>query len=145
MEKLPDIPKEVVKEAVKLFASLPPPKKELIKTPKETCMCGHLVDVTDLEVINTGVINVVSDTCKNCKEGKEANRRTALLVCALCKRVIARLYPKTDKQGFTYQAGKAYHTHGCPFCNLSGKENFTIIEKAMWNRAHGIKRSEPNT
>lgn len=130
---------EFLKEASKVLASLPPPERKVIKDiPTYTCICGKQVPVTQLETMNTGVFITYGDACKDCKDGKEFARRTATLVCAKCRRVIMHVRPYEDKTGFRFEAGKVYHMEGCAICDLTGRERFPIIEKALWNRTHGI-------
>lgn len=135
---------DFLKEAARILASLPPVKPKVITKPKlQTCCCGKEVSIDKLEPVNTGVFITHNDVCKGCKEGKRLDQTHARLVCAKCKKVLMHIPPGTDKSGFSFEANKSYHLESCPQCDTSGKQNFTIIEKAMWNRTHGIARNKP--
>lgn len=139
-------PKFDLKEAARILASLPPKERKIITPPKlQTCCCGKDVDLSKLDTLNTGVFLTHSDVCKGCKEGKRFDETHARLVCVKCKKVLMHIPPGVDKSGFRFEANKSYHLEGCPQCDESGRKNFTIIEKAMWNRAHGIARQKPIT
>ncbi len=133
------------REASRLLASLPPLEEKKIIIPQvQTCCCGKEVDLTKLDALNTGVFVTLSDVCKGCKEGKRFDQTHARLVCVKCKKVLMHIPPGVDKTGFSFEANKSYHLEGCPQCNAASKrQNFTIIEKALWNRTHGIARNKP--
>ena len=130
---------EDIDAMLKAMASLPPVEKV---TPKmefnEICACGKSVPVTNLMQLNTGVVVMPNNVCKGCKEGIKLDRETARIVCLKCKRVICRVKPVKDKQGFEFKAGKTYHMESCGFCN-PGKENYMIVEKYIHSRNIGRK------
>lgn len=129
-------------QAAKYIAEGAPKEDIYITTDLScTCQCGKTKKLEDLEDLNTGVFICKNDICKGCKEGKEIDKKLARVVCAKCKRVTIRIKPAEDKTGFRFIAGKTYHQNGCAFCDkTSGEHRYTIIEKAMWNRTHGVKR-----
>ncbi len=130
---------EDIDAALKAMASLPPVKKV---TPKmeftETCACGKSVPVTNLMQLNTGVVVMPNNVCKGCKEGQKLDKETARVVCLKCKRVICRIKPAKDKQGFEFKAGKTYHMESCGFCNPD-KQNHMLVEKYIHSRNIGRK------
>lgn len=130
---------EDIDAMLKAMASLPPVKKV---TPKmeftETCACGKSVPVTNLMQLNTGVIVMPNNICKGCKEGQKLDKETARVVCLKCKRVICRVKPVKDKQGFEFKAGKTYHMESCGFCNPD-KQNHMLVEKYIHSRNIGRK------
>lgn len=139
-----DVDPEFLRDAARILSQMPPAKKLVLPPETQTCVCGKQVSLTKLSSLNTGVFLTLNDVCKGCKEGARFDQTHARLVCARCKRVIMRIPPSTDKTGFKFEANKSYHVDGCPQCDLlSKKANFTIIEKAMWNRMHQIPRTEP--
>lgn len=134
-----------LREAAKIFTMLPPPKNpNLLKPKKEQCLCGKLVDITEFEMLNTGLFTTHSNVCKGCKQGHEADKKHARVVCTKCKRVFTHLKPSVDKTGFKIEAGRSYHMLGCPQCQELGskKDKFPLIEKVVWNRSHGINTGE---
>ena len=142
-----DDQEEFLKEAAKIFTKLPPPKKKLeTKITKESCVCGKMVDITDLEALNTGLFLTHSDVCKGCKEGHQVDQHSARVVCVKCKRVLMHIKPGVDKTGFRIVAGKSYHVPKCPQCMSVFREKYDpkipLIEKVVWNRAHGINTGE---
>lgn len=132
------------KEAIQILQKLPPLKaKKLVVDTSQTCVCGKQVPILDCEVLNTGVFNTANDVCKNCKDGHRIDKMYARIVCAKCKKVFCRVRPGTDKTGFTFVAGKSYHVEDCPQCRaMDSKVSFKIIEKALWDRAHGISEAQ---
>ena len=105
---------EKLHEMVNILASLPPPEKqEILTDTRETCACGKKVHVAELEELDTGVFKTYNDVCKNCPEGKKLDKETSRVVCAICKRVICRIKPATDKTGFTFVPGKTCRTFVC--------------------------------
>lgn len=135
-----------LKEAVKLLAGLPPLPKPIIPKETQTCACGKQVEIEKLASLNTGVFVTLGDVCKGCKEAEEMDRKNARIVCVKCKRVLMHIPPVVDKTGFRFEANKTYHLNGCPQCeptlDAESRQAHTIIEKAMWNRMHGIARKE---
>lgn len=132
------------KEALKILQKLPPPKlKPIEENLDQTCVCGKQIHIMNLESLNTGVFVTANDVCKNCKEGHQVDQKFARIVCAKCKKVFCRIRPGTDKTGFTFVAGRSYHVQDCPQCRMhSDKKSFKIIEKALWDRTHGISEAQ---
>lgn len=142
-----EVDQEWLKGAARLLASLPPLPKPVEKPLPQTCVCKKQVTIDKLSSLNTGVFITAGDVCKGCKEGEEYDRKHARIVCVKCKRVLMHIPPVTDKTGFRFEANKSYHLNGCPQCEpleAGKKQRHTIIEKAMWNRVHGIERKEKN-
>lgn len=134
-----------LREAAKIFTKLPPLKnKEIVKETKDQCLCGKTVDISKFDMLNTGLFITNSDVCKGCKAGQEADKKHARIVCVKCRRVFAHFKPGVDKTGFKLEAGKSYHIKGCPKCQpiYSKNNKFPLIEKVVWNRAHGINTGE---
>lgn len=139
---LGEIDDDFLRGAAKILSQLPPPEPKVVKPETQTCVCGRHVTYDKLKPVNTGVFHTWNDVCKGCKVGEEYDRTHARLVCARCKRVIMHLPPSVDKTGFRFEANKSYHVESCPQCDATlKKQSFTIIEKAMWNRTHGIARA----
>lgn len=128
---------ERINKAIQALAELPPlPKQEVkILPPEETCACGKVVPVSQLEMLDTGVFRTIGDVCKGCKHGHDLDKTTAKIVCARCKRVIVRVTPSRDKTGFEFKAGKSYHLSECKLCTPE-IERCPIIEKVIWDRKH---------
>jgi len=103
------------------------------------CSCGRIVKLTDLDVINTGVMFALNNVCKGCKEGARSSADKARLVCVKCKSVIGLLKPGKDKTGFEIKAGKCYHVAGCDQC-CPGETSFPLVEKKIWNLKHNVKQ-----
>lgn len=134
-----------LREAAKIFTKLPPLKDEgIVKPEKEQCVCGKTVDISQFDMLNTGLFLTHSNVCKGCKEGHAADKSHARVVCVNCKRVFTHIKPGVDKTGFKIEAGKSYHMKGCPRCQSLASKNtaFPLIEKVVWNRAHGINTGE---
>ena len=138
--------RDFLREAAKIFSKLPPPKDQKILTApqKEQCICGKTVDISKLDMLNTGLFLTHGDVCKGCKEGKHADSKHARVVCVRCKRVLMHLRPGTDKTGFKLEAGRSYHVKGCPQCQslTSKNDKYPLIEKVVWNRSHGLNTGE---
>lgn len=134
-----NLPGETIDAMLKAMASLPPVKADLPTLEfKETCACGKKVPVTDLMQLNTGVIVMPNDVCKGCKEGMKMDKEMARVVCIKCKRVIGRIKPTVDKQGFEFKAGKTYHMESCGHCDPD-RGKYMIIEKYIHSRKSGRK------
>lgn len=130
---------EMIHEMLHAMASLPPAKPIVPNLEfKETCACGKKVPVTKLMQLNTGVIIMPNDVCKGCKEGMKLDKEMARVVCIKCKRVIGRIKPTVDKQGFEFKAGKTYHMESCGHCDPD-RGKYMIIEKHLHSRKLGRK------
>ena len=124
--------KEVL-ELLGVLRQLKPLDKSKIITPEytEACACGKLVSPTKFTTLDTGVMVVVNNVCKGCKEGAKEDSELARIVCVRCKKVVARIKPQKDaKDGFVFEAGKSYHTDMCPGC-VANAERSIIIEKRI--------------
>jgi len=136
-----DSPNQAVRDFVRLAESMGPPPMAPVATPigeqfsHARCACNKLVPVGSLRVFNTGVVNAVDNVCKGCVKTYSG---LALLVCARCRVVIARVSPHKDKIGFRFDANRAYHTESCPVCDPSVKNGRTmIIEQLLYHRQAG--------
>ena len=91
------------------------------------------IPVSEVRRINTGVLEAIDTTCKECL--KEVHD-LSIVVCCRCKRVVSRFTPFRDPtNGFQFQKGKAYHVESCPRCEAGITES-VIIEKYI----HDIER-----
>jgi len=102
------------------------------------CACDKLVNVVDMQPIFTGVLNALDNTCTGCR--KEA-AGLSIIVCARCRRVVARMAPHADKLGFRFHPNRCYHVLYCGGCIREGEEPASDIqEQALHHRALGMKK-----
>lgn len=130
-----------MKEALQILAAAGPPVNPGINIKGSLvvkCACGRIVQQVDPEFfkfLDDGVLKYQSNVCPGCKEGERLDREMARFVCVKCKRVWHRIPPATDKTGFSYEAGRSYHTSGCPYCKVDDNEvSAKIIEKVLYDR-----------
>jgi len=125
---------ETFAKEMELLRKLPPPPPLGKHIPWEDmqhtrCHCGHLVPKNTLRTYWTGYIYALDNACECCK--KDLDQMTKI-VCAGCKgRVVARITPHTDKDGFEFKAGDTLHVKSCRFCDTVIKES-TIGEKLYY-------------
>jgi hypothetical protein len=97
------------------------------------CACGYRVNKSSLPVVDTGVVRAVNNVCLKCTEDA---KQVAHLCCTNCKEVFNHSEPFQEKTGFSYEAGKYYHTMECPHC--SSAEGGLVIEKILYYKKNGI-------
>lgn len=118
----------------------PPPVKFSVgeDVSKMRCACGHVKNIAEMQVFNTGVVNAIDNICRGCRE--HPDKGLARIVCVRCRIVVARVSPHTDPIGFRFDAGRTYHTESCPVCDPSVIEKRTlIIEQFLYHRERGRK------
>lgn len=135
-----------IQDYVRFASKLPPP------LPKEwhmgalsqytECMCGKNVTINDLETLDTGVLRIISNVCRNCRHAKLEDRSLARVVCCCCKQVCARMAPHTTPSGFRYVKNVTYHVDRCAKCHPDLKESM-IIEEQIYNRKAKKGRVSP--
>ncbi|MEG1542911.1 MAG: hypothetical protein RR382_00105 [Tannerellaceae bacterium] len=84
----------------------------------------------------------ISDVCKDCKHAEREDKLLARIVCAKCRRVVGRVTPLKDPQGFVFEANKTYHVTGCGMCsNLPENTQLKvqIVEKLIYDNSIGRK------
>lgn len=97
------------------------------------CACGKKKSVLEMKARRSSAQALyVDDVCEGCEK---VYKDTCKLVCPACKRVRARMTPRTDKLGFAFERGKTYHLDGCAAC--SGGDKSDIIEKLLHDRKIG--------
>lgn len=101
--------------------------------PLDKCACGNNVPVTMFKQMNSGVVQFSNNICPGCKEAEKLDKETARIICIHCKKVVARLKPVKEKNGFVYQAGRTYHSDACPECKPDLTES-QIVEKVIYQR-----------
>lgn len=127
-----------VEDLIRTCESMRPAKDILsaISLPDEDCACGNKVKPTGFEPLFTGALSVINNVCAGCKEGVRMDRELARFVCVGCRKVVMRVSPHTDPDGFKYVAGRTYHTEQCPACT-PGLETSTIVEKVVYMKKQG--------
>lgn len=135
---------EDLEQAGKILDGLPddgrPKGLNLDMTVTMTCACGHVIHALTpdfFKFVSDGVLVFQNNVCPGCKEGEKADREMARFVCANCRRAWFRIPPTKDLTGFRFEAGKSYHTAGCPFCTEDGTSEVKIIEKVLYNKKLG--------
>lgn len=115
------------------------PKQALPKTPMEMVPKDHVkcacfkknIHVSEIHYHSTGVTAGVSDSL--CAECMRMVPNHCLVVCVVCKAVVARMAPQTDKSGFVFKPRSFYHTNACPGCK-PGLVKSILIEKELFDR-----------
>lgn len=137
---------EDIRQLIEVIQRLPPPPpvkwkngKSLLSDGKITCKCGKLKVVQDLEPLNTGVIRILNNVCKDCPTAISEDRQLARVVCCCCKQVVARMAPHKTPVGFTYERNRTYHVDKCLKCH-PGLQESLILEELIFNRARGNGR-----
>ena len=127
-----------VAEIVRTCENLRPARKimEEISMPEEDCACGRKVKPTGFEPLFTGALTVTNNVCPGCREGQKMDRELSRFVCVGCRKVVMRISPHTDPDGFKYLPGRTYHTEQCPACT-PGLETSTIVEKVVYMKKKG--------
>ena len=127
-----------IEDLVRQCEKLRPARKilEEISLPEEDCACGNKVKPLGFQSLFTGAMTVMNNVCPGCREGEKMDRELARFVCVGCRKVVMRVSPHTDPDGFKYQAGRTYHTEQCPAC-MPGLETSTIVEKVVYMRKQG--------
>jgi hypothetical protein len=113
---------ESKRPAAKILASL---------DQQEDCACGRKGSVSRFKPLDTGVTQILNNVCDGCAEGHKMDKELARVVCWGCKKVVMRISPHRDKDGFLYRAGHTYHTNACPVCQ-KGVESSVLAEKMVW-------------
>jgi len=98
-----------------------------------TCACGRLKSRSDMPHRHSGVTRYCDNICPPCQTDQTG---TSILVCARCRKAVARLpHQRDSRTGFKFQAGRHYHLDGCPTCQppQAGKIACAsrIIEKVL--------------
>ena len=90
------------------------------------CACEKWVPVSEVRPFHTGLINALDNVCPGCRKAVEG---FAILVCARCRAVVARVQPNTKPNGFRYLPGKSYHLDCCAVCvpDIVNKEVGSLI------------------
>lgn len=107
--------------------------------PMDNCACGKKVPVTTFPMMHSGVVQFPNNICPGCKEAEKLDRETARIICVRCRKVVARLKPVKEKNGFIYQAGRTYHSDACPECKPNLTES-QIVEKVIYMRKTQTQR-----
>lgn len=97
------------------------------------CACGYRVPTAGLPIVNTGVVQAMTNVCTKCTEDAKG---VAHLCCSSCKEVFVHVNPFQEKTGFCYEAGKYYHTMECPQCSKS--EGGAVVEKIIYYKKKGV-------
>jgi len=98
------------------------------------CYCGKFQPKDSLNIIDTGVIQVIDVTCKDCAE---LNKDKAIIVCCGCHVPVVWVDPHKEKNGFEFKKGKYYHTRACPTCD-EGITSSTVLEQVLYCKKMGI-------
>lgn len=135
---------ENLEKAGEILGSLPdngkPKGLNLDVTTTMTCACGHTIHALTpdfFKFMSDGVLLFQNNVCPGCKEGERADREMARFVCINCKRAWFRIPPTKDTTGFKFEAGKSYHTAGCPHCTDDTIKAVKIIEKMLHDKKLG--------
>lgn len=105
-------------------------------TDQEDCCCGRKGSPLRFAQLDTGVMTILNNVCEGCVEGRRMDRELARIVCAGCRKVVMRVSPSTDPDGFVYKAGQTYHTNACPACQ-DGLEASMLVEKVIFMKKQG--------
>lgn len=73
--------------------------------------------------------------CFTCRS-KEV-KKWYTVVCTRCKEVAAKGEPRTDNDGFTYQAGQIYHVVNCAGC-CPGLKSAEVVEHILWRQRNHL-------
>lgn len=103
---------------------------------REDCCCGESGYPSRFAVLNTGVLNILNNVCEGCVQGQKMDKELARIVCHPCRKVVLRVAPHTDPDGFKFVADHTYHTNACPVCQPS-LETSLIVEKAIYMKNNG--------
>ncbi len=103
---------------------------------QEDCACGRKGTVSRFRTLDTGVAQILNNVCEGCADGEKMDRELARIVCWGCKKVVMRLAPHRDRDGFNFVAGATYHTNACPVCS-PGIDTSVIAEKMVWSKRQG--------
>lgn len=102
----------------------------------DECACGKMCSPLKFSPLHTGVMQVLNNVCPGCKDGAKADKELSKIVCVGCRKVVLRPPPFRDPDGFTYVAGKTYHTENCPVCKPDIVQSL-IIEKVLYMKKQG--------
>lgn len=105
-------------------------------TDQEDCCCGHKGSPTRFSQLDTGVTTILNNVCAGCVEGQKMDQQLARVVCYGCRKVVMRVSPSRDADGFVFKAGQTYHTNACPACQ-KGVEASMLVEKVIWMKKQG--------
>ena len=63
----------------------PPPVKFSVgeDVSKMRCACGHVKNIAEMQVFNTGVVNAIDNICRGCRE--HPDKGLARIVCVRCR------------------------------------------------------------
>ena len=108
-----------------------------------TCkICKKKVNLSDIKVINTPILQNVTDIiCEDCQKSFQ-QEKFCKIVCVGCKEVIAWMPPhKDNKTGFEFKPNHIYHILYCPKCkpelfNSSNPVPVEIIESKLYNQKY---------
>jgi hypothetical protein len=138
----------VLADIVQTIDQLGPPKRRVNAGVNEDgtpwdptigkCACQKMVPLSNFRVYNTGLINAVDNVCPGCRHGLE---KYAIIVCARCRAVVARIEPHKDKTGFVFEPGRSYHLDCCAICEpqvvVERSEPTFILEMLTFMKMNG--------
>jgi hypothetical protein len=100
----------------------------------EECACKKMKSLKEFTVLHTGVIPILNNVCRGCKEGEDLDRKMCRLVCVSCRKVVMRGEPFQEKDGFKFEPNKTYHVEHCPVClgRTDKDQQSLILERAVF-------------
>ena len=120
----------------KMEAERPAKNISLDINQREDCCCGESGYASRFSPLNTGVLDILNNVCEGCVQGQKMDKELARIVCHSCRKVVLRVAPHRDNDGFEFKGGRTYHTNACPVCK-PGIESSLIAEKAIFMKHLG--------
>jgi hypothetical protein len=91
--------------------------------------------MSDMPVINTGIVMAHEPLCFECRNTLKDQAR---IVCVKCRVVVLWVDPNREAtSGFEFKRRKSYHIQRCPVC-AEGLEQAPVLEKVIYYRENNI-------